>query len=436
MTEAVSQLFISGLKPLYDSTAESLTFDLSQIKAKGGERCQIGMMLGAEFLMGKKPYTEGEGNTPRYSPDKIVIDLRTGAVNYTSLAGETHALQLPFKPAGVQDCLRQLHLLLLQRSLGELLTNQLALDGLQMSTDTEEKKQILNQFASFDHLTSDDPERLGFRLQLSQSEDGLRLSLADIDQNKAMSLWGTANEQALVGRVSQMLVYIMPLLKAEPDPTLEMAFLQLPLSPSQLAGVLAKNVATKTGIALIDQQGRILRAPHILNQSTWASPGGASKTRLCPLLSAMTEMTAESSALPASSSGWHRLTRQTPDITPVDFTDTVAPQLNWSHLKELEKSTGSTAGGVYVDGSTGKKWHIKWYKDEDWARSEVLASKLYLAVGVNAVERHLLTLDNQVCTVSEWVDFEVTSSTQFSKAEKELAHKGFCRRRMAGKLGC
>ena len=214
-------------------------------------------------------------------------------------------------PGANNDALRAIHHLLLQRAVGEILYNQRTLERLQTARDHQHQQALLHPLASFDRLTIDDPDRLGFRICIDQQPNtGLSLTLIELNPEVAEQVWGSRDPQQLLGQVSGLLNHFCPQLSA----TVTGSAVNLAVSIHQLAAYLQQDTTRYTGIAFINQKGCILRAPFVLAAGApWASPGGDSKTRLSPLLGAVVETQAESSILPANLSYWHRLGQNNPD---------------------------------------------------------------------------------------------------------------------------
>ncbi|MCL6268678.1 hypothetical protein M3P05_01755 [Sansalvadorimonas sp. 2012CJ34-2] len=300
--------FLQGVRCEYDASLQKLTLDFTRCQAKGGERCQLPLIL-CGHLKNKKPFTGDKTNSPSYGSGKMVIDLKLGEVVYTPASGNDILLSLPDISSGNSVCspverLVHIYHLLLQRALGEVLYNQRMLERIQCTLNNQQKKALLHELSSFDRLTTEDPDRLGFRLVIKEHEDGLMLNLADLDPDIARRVWGSCNHGELLQKIKGLLADIIPV---ESTGDNDLVF---PVSTHQLADCLCQDVAYTTGVAFLDDQGRILRAPFVLAwEHPWASPGGESKTRLNPLLGALVESHAESGILPANLGYWHRLER-------------------------------------------------------------------------------------------------------------------------------
>jgi len=74
------------------------------------------------------------------------------------------------------------------------------------------------------------------------------------------------------------------------------------------------------------------------------------------------------------------------------------------NLVQIGPQKGSNRGGLYQDQSTGEKFYIKIPGDEDIARNELLASKLYARAGVDAPELYLIDFNGEKAIASKFVD--------------------------------
>ena len=156
------------------------------------------------------------------------------------------------------------------------------------------------------------------------------------------------------------------------------------------------------GTAYLDEGGRILRDPVLMKTGVpRVSHRGKGKTRLCPLLAAVVKGWEESGLLPADLGRWFQHCHEI-SVEAVNPEFTPAPYLVWEALLSWDEDARREADeGVYYDrGPNGGDWHIRWYEDEERARNEVLASKLYQAAGIDVAERHLRRLNGKHCTVS------------------------------------
>jgi hypothetical protein len=64
---------------------------------------------------------------------------------------------------------------------------------------------------------------------------------------------------------------------------------------------------------------------------------------------------------------------------------------------------GSNEGGTFLDES-GKKWYVKFPRDEDHGRSEVTAGMLYQLAGIRMPKMKLVDLDGSLGVASEWIE--------------------------------
>ena len=104
-----------------------------------------------------------------------------------------------------------------------------------------------------------------------------------------------------------------------------------------------------------------------------------------------------------------------PEAKPVSLADKVLEELGnrprYSDIDEWKKvgeQAGSNPGGVYED-TDGVKYYVKIPKSNSHARNEVLASALYKAAGVDAVEVFIGTDVNSLRTASPIVETDGTN---------------------------
>ena len=299
--------FIKGLRCSFDASNQALTMAFNGSQGKGGERCQLPLILGVDFLKGRKPFTQDKTNSPDYAPKTVVINFNSGEVTYTPIFGEESSCTLPHLSASqshsVLDSLKHIRYLLLQRVLGEFTFTHKVLEKLDSNLEQDQKRQWLDSLSSFDRLTVDDPDRLGFRLKVVEQEDGLHITLADINPVVMENLWGCSDPQKVLTLIKEQIITLIPETTAD-----ENNQLLIPVSAHGLVNRLKECVVENVGIAFINQNGSILRAPFVLRSGDpWASPGGAAKTRFCPLLGAVVEAYAESNIIPVSLSSWHSM---------------------------------------------------------------------------------------------------------------------------------
>lgn len=104
-----------------------------------------------------------------------------------------------------------------------------------------------------------------------------------------------------------------------------------------------------------------------------------------------------------------------PTFTPpggvVDL-DGAEPMDSW---KQVGPQGGSNPGGAFVD-EEGVKWYCKFPPNEDHAKSEVLASKLYELAGVAAQDAKLVTKGGKIGIASKWEDVKADPEKLHSAA--------------------
>jgi SPP1 gp7 family putative phage head morphogenesis protein len=91
-----------------------------------------------------------------------------------------------------------------------------------------------------------------------------------------------------------------------------------------------------------------------------------------------------------------------PDLIPAPHTGGQPPDM--ASLTQVGGQGGSNPGGLFQDTSTGAKWYIKWPKDAEAMRNEVLAAKLYQLGGVDVPELHLVTYQGRPAIASRYVE--------------------------------
>lgn len=77
---------------------------------------------------------------------------------------------------------------------------------------------------------------------------------------------------------------------------------------------------------------------------------------------------------------------------------------------------GSNEGGRYRDPS-GVEWYVKFPKDPDAARAEVLAAKLYTLAGASAQDCKFVTRDGKLAIATRWVDLKKVTPKAMSKLD-------------------
>lgn len=106
-------------------------------------------------------------------------------------------------------------------------------------------------------------------------------------------------------------------------------------------------------------------------------------------------------------------TQQAPAAGPVSEPAQPQPVESMDSWTQTGGQGGSNPGGKFKD-ENGVEWYCKFPADEHIAKAEVLAAKLYGALGLNAQDAKLVTKDGKVGIASKWQN--VTKATP-----KELA---------------
>lgn len=84
--------------------------------------------------------------------------------------------------------------------------------------------------------------------------------------------------------------------------------------------------------------------------------------------------------------------------------------------KQIGPQGGSNPGGKFID-PDGVEWYCKFPGDENMAKSEVLAAKLYAAAGISAQDAKLVTKDGKIGIASKWADVSKGSPAELAKAK-------------------
>ena len=102
---------------------------------------------------------------------------------------------------------------------------------------------------------------------------------------------------------------------------------------------------------------------------------------------------------------------------------TEAPQ--WNKLTKIGNQKGSNPGGMYQDTTTGKKYYIKEPGNDDIARNEVLAAKLYEAAGVEVPNVHLMNDGGTVRIASEIMEDLQQDATKLGSGKIQGVNDNF-----------
>lgn len=84
--------------------------------------------------------------------------------------------------------------------------------------------------------------------------------------------------------------------------------------------------------------------------------------------------------------------------------------------KQTGPQGGSNPGGRFRD-EFGVEWYCKFPADEDIAKSEVLAAKLYAALGISGQDCKLVTKGGKVGIASRWIDVKKGTADQLAKLD-------------------
>lgn len=105
-----------------------------------------------------------------------------------------------------------------------------------------------------------------------------------------------------------------------------------------------------------------------------------------------------------------------PAQTPADTHESM------DHWTQTGPQGGSNPGGKFKD-ENGVEWYCKFPSDEDTAKAEVLAAKLYAAAGIAGQDAKLITKGGKLGIASRWVNVKKGTAAGLAKAKG--AHAGF-----------
>lgn len=80
-----------------------------------------------------------------------------------------------------------------------------------------------------------------------------------------------------------------------------------------------------------------------------------------------------------------------------------AVTLDGSAMVQIGPQKGSNPGGLFRDERTGEQWYVKFASDQEMARNEALAARLYKLAGIEAPEYKLTTIDGRQGLASRWM---------------------------------
>lgn len=92
------------------------------------------------------------------------------------------------------------------------------------------------------------------------------------------------------------------------------------------------------------------------------------------------------------------------------------------HIDEFDKiggQGGSNSGALYVKKTTGEKYYIKWGMSEDHAKDEVLASKIYEALGIRAARQEFIDMGDGTFGVASKI-IDTKGSSYYKLTDKDF----------------
>lgn len=93
------------------------------------------------------------------------------------------------------------------------------------------------------------------------------------------------------------------------------------------------------------------------------------------------------------------------------------------NYKSVGSRLGSNEGGVHED-EHGNKYYVKYYKNPDQGKAEVLAGKIYHHMGINTVQPEMAKINNKSAVVSKWDEnLSVKPPKFYDKVSKTHAHQ-------------
>jgi len=92
--------------------------------------------------------------------------------------------------------------------------------------------------------------------------------------------------------------------------------------------------------------------------------------------------------------------------------------------KEAGSQLGSNDGGIHRDTETGKKHYVKYYKNGDQAKTEVLAAKIYQHMGIHTLNPEHHVLDGKHAVSTEWnPHVKASQHEDFHNVKPHQAHQ-------------
>ena len=92
-----------------------------------------------------------------------------------------------------------------------------------------------------------------------------------------------------------------------------------------------------------------------------------------------------------------------------------------SEYVKIGGQRGSNTGGVYTHTPSNKKYYVKFYNDEDQARSEALSDRIHEHLGGNTLKHEFTKINGKPALRSEWVPNmeHVTPETKLNDTQKK-----------------
>lgn len=106
--------------------------------------------------------------------------------------------------------------------------------------------------------------------------------------------------------------------------------------------------------------------------------------------------------------------KATPTPAPSAPIEQPKPVESMDHWEQTGGQGGSNPGGKFKD-ENGVEWYCKFPENDHIAKAEVLAAKLYSALGLNAQDAKLVTKDGKVGIASRWQDVKKASPKELAQ---------------------
>lgn len=106
--------------------------------------------------------------------------------------------------------------------------------------------------------------------------------------------------------------------------------------------------------------------------------------------------------------------KATPTPAPSAPIEQPKPVESMDHWEQTGGQGGSNPGGKFKD-DNGVEWYCKFPENDHIAKAEVLAAKLYSALGLNAQDAKLVTKDGKVGIASRWQEVKKASPKELAQ---------------------